>query len=121
MRVRSQNLAVACLRRLRRAVIGVHRRPGFQRGAGKVILSGRTGTTTIEFAILAIPFFMFALFIMEVSYDLYTQAALDTALGTAMRAIQTGNAQNVTNSTAFLTNYVCPNLVGLLECNTKTY
>jgi Flp pilus assembly protein TadG len=121
MRARDQNLVASCLRRLRRAGGGVHRRPGFTRRAANVFLSGRRGTTTIEFAVLAIPFFMFALFIMEVSYDLYTQAALDTALETAMRAIQTGNAQNVTNSTAFLTNYVCPNLAGLLECNSKTF
>lgn len=75
----------------------------------------------MEFALLSIPFFMFLLFILEISYDLYTQAALDAGLHLAVRSVQTGNAQNISNGNNFVTQYLCPSLNGLLECGTSIY
>ncbi len=78
--------------------------------------NARSGAVALEFAILAIPFFMWILYIFELSYDLFTQEALDFALQGAVRQIQTGNAQN-TNGNAFVNTDFCGATKGLLECN----
>jgi hypothetical protein len=75
------------------------------------------GVVAIEFALLAIPFFLVLFFIFEVSLDLFEQEALDSGLHLAARQIQTGNAQNVTNGAAFVAGYLCPDLGELLNCN----
>ena len=75
----------------------------------------------LEFAILAVPMFTFILLIFEVSYDLFTQEALDAGLHQAVRAIQTGRAQNVLNGNDFVNRYMCPSMGGLLECGTHVY
>ena len=77
----------------------------------------RRGAVALEFAILAIPFFLWILFIFELSFDLFTQEALDGALQAAVRQIQTGNAQNLSNGGAFIGDYLCGAAKGLLECN----
>jgi Flp pilus assembly protein TadG len=79
--------------------------------------NARRGAVALEFAILAIPFFMWVLFIFELSYDLFTQEALDAALRSAVRQIQTGNAQGLTTGQDFINAYLCPAASGLLECN----
>jgi Flp pilus assembly protein TadG len=89
-----------------------------RRGRG---LRDRRGTTALEFAILSVPFLLMVLFAMEIAYDLYTQAALDSGMQSAIRQIQTGNAQNVTTGNAFLTQYVCPSMTAVLNCSTNTY
>jgi len=78
--------------------------------------AARRGAVALEFAILAIPFFMWIMFIFELGYDLFTQEALDAALQSAVRQIQTGNAQGVTTGQAFIKSYLCPAARGLLEC-----
>jgi Flp pilus assembly protein TadG len=77
----------------------------------------RGGAVALEFAILSIPFFMWILYIFELSYDLFTQQALDFALQGAVRQIQTGNAQNLASGGAFITSDFCGATKGLLECN----
>ena len=83
-----------------------------QRAAGD-----RRGVAAVEFAILSIPFFLLLFFIFEISMDLFQQEALDAALHMAVRQIQTGNAQNVTNGAAFVSTYMCPYATGVLNCN----
>ena len=81
----------------------------------------RRSAVALEFAILAIPLFMFMLFILELSYDLYTQEALDAGVHEAARQIQTGNAQNAQNANDFIAKYLCPDMRGLLECGSHVY
>ncbi len=81
----------------------------------------RRGVAALEFAIVSVPFFLFLLFVVEISYDLFTQEALDEGLHAAMRSIQTGNAQNVTSASAFITQYMCPSMRGLLECGARLF
>jgi hypothetical protein len=78
-------------------------------------ISGRRGATTLEFAIISIPFLTFVLFVMELSYCLFTQEVVDSALHLAAHQIQTGNAQNATNGNDFITKYLAPKLSGLLS------
>jgi hypothetical protein len=77
----------------------------------------RRGAVALEFAILAFPFFLWLLFIFELSYDLFTQEALDGALQIAVRQIETGNATNLSGGGAFIGDYLCGAAKGLLECN----
>lgn len=80
-------------------------------------LRGRRGAVALEFAILAFPFFLWLLFIFELSFDLFTQEALDGALHAAVRNIQTGTAENLASGSDFISGYLCPAAHGLLECN----
>lgn len=78
---------------------------------------GRQAAVALEFAIVALPFFTWLLFLFELSYDLFTQEALDYALQGAVRQIQTGGAASITSGTAFISQALCPAAKGLLECN----
>jgi Flp pilus assembly protein TadG len=75
------------------------------------------GATAVEFGLVVGPFLLILFFILAVSFDLFQQEALDSALHIAVRQLQTGNAQNVPNGQAFVQNYICPNTQGLLNCN----
>ena len=79
--------------------------------------SDRRGVAAVEFALVSVPFFLTALFVFEIARDLFHQEALDAGLHLAVRQVQTGNAQNVTNGAAFITSYLCPNVNGLLNCS----
>jgi hypothetical protein len=78
---------------------------------------GRRAAVALEFAVVALPFFTWLLFLFELSYDLFTQEALDYALHGAVRQIQTGNATNFTSGKTFIAKALCPAAKGLLECN----
>lgn len=78
---------------------------------------GRRAAVALEFAIVALPFFTWLLFLFELSYDLFTQEALDYALHGAVRQIQTGGATGITSGKAFISQALCPAAKGLLECN----
>ena len=88
---------------------------------GRCRARDRRGIVAMEFALVSIPFFMTMLFILEISYDLYCQEALDYGLHEAVRDIQTGNAQNLANGGSFVSGYLCPHLKGLLECGSSIY
>ncbi len=83
---------------------------------------GDRSAVAMELGIIAIPFFTMFLGVMEMSYDLYVQAALNNAVETAARGVQVGQSQGNTNETSntFIAASVCPNLGGLLDCNLLT-
>jgi Flp pilus assembly protein TadG len=70
----------------------------------------------IEFALAAPPFFIVLFFIVALSLHLFEQELLDLGLHVAVRQVQTGNAQNVVNGTAFINSYLCPATGGMLSC-----
>jgi Flp pilus assembly protein TadG len=72
----------------------------------------------MEFAILSIPLFILLLGVFEASFDLFVQAALDSAVETAARTIQVGSTQGGAGWTSqSLVNAVCPSLSKLLSCS----
>jgi len=85
------------------------------------LLRRRQGSTSLEFAVVALPFMALLLFTFELSYDLFCQEALDAALAAASRQIATGNAQNAQNGATFVANYLCPDAAGLLACNSNVF
>jgi Flp pilus assembly protein TadG len=80
----------------------------------------RRGSTTLEFAIVAFPFIIFLVFLLEIGYDFFAQVALNYGVQTAARQIQIGAAQGANTAAIFQTNYLCPALTGLLPCSSVT-
>lgn len=104
-----------------RVPVGLGRRSATGAVGGRRRRGARAGEVAIEFAILSVALFTFLLFLFEIAYDLYTQEALDAGLHAAVRAIQTGRAQNVLNGSDFVNRFMCPSLRGLLECGSHIY
>jgi Flp pilus assembly protein TadG len=78
---------------------------------------GRRAVMFVEFALVGPPFLFCLVFMLELGYDLYAQEILDYGMQNAARQIQIGNAQSVTSSGQFVTNFFCPIVSGLLNCN----
>jgi Flp pilus assembly protein TadG len=87
---------------------------------GQVLRRDRRGSGTLEFAIVALPFAMFLVFLSEIGYDFFAQVALDYGLQTAARQVQIGSAQNASTAAIFQATYLCPALAGLLPCSAVT-
>jgi Flp pilus assembly protein TadG len=86
--------------------------------AGRVA-ADRRGVVALEFAILSVPLMLLLLGTMEVSYDFYVQAALDSAVQTAARSVQVGATQGAVSGksvAAWVASAVCPSLGKLLDC-----
>ena len=76
-----------------------------------------SGTAAIEFAIIAVPFFLLLVSIFEVGMVMFTQSALQGATQEAARQIRTGNVQaNGDPETAF-EDLLCAELVAAIDCN----
>ena len=80
----------------------------------------RRGGGALEFAVVALPFITFLLFLLELGYDFFAQVALDYGVQTAARQIQIGNAQGASTAAIFQANYLCPAVNGLLPCSAIT-
>jgi Flp pilus assembly protein TadG len=79
-------------------------------------LADRRAAVMVEFAVVGPIFFLLLLVVFEVSYDLYLNEVLDTALQATARQIATGTAQPTTASN-LISGTLCPNALGLLNCN----
>ncbi len=86
------------------------------------LIRDRRCVVSVEFAILAVPFFAMMLGLMEMGYDLYTQAVLDTVVAQAARQIQVGNVVGYAGETSaeLAKLLICPNLHGWLVCQNIT-
>jgi Flp pilus assembly protein TadG len=81
--------------------------------------ASRRGAAAMEFAILALPFFILVLGTMEVGYDFFVQAALSNAVSVAARSVQVGTSQadaTGTSEATWVASAVCPALGGMLNC-----
>ncbi len=83
---------------------------------------GKRGAVAMEFALLAMPLFLFFLGIFEVTYDLFVQEELDSAVEHAARSVQVGNQVGTNGETGgnFAKADVCPALTGGLSCSNLT-
>jgi Flp pilus assembly protein TadG len=92
---------------------------GAARGVASWLRRGGRGAVGMELGIIAVPFFVVFLGVMEVSYDLYVQAELDNAVDLSARGVQVGSSQGSIGMTEkqFLQKAVCNNLGGLLTCD----
>jgi len=81
-------------------------------------LKNREGTAAIEFAILAVPFFMLLFAILELAIVFFINSTLTHAVSEAGRQIRTGNFQSCGTQDAFKT-LVCSNMSGLGNCEKR--
>jgi Flp pilus assembly protein TadG len=91
-----------------------------RRPARPYLRGDQRGSAALEFALVALPFIAFLLFLLEIGYDFFAQVALDYGLQTAARRIQIGNAQDADTASQFKASYLCPALAHLLPCSSIT-
>jgi Flp pilus assembly protein TadG len=84
---------------------------------GRLLRRDRRATVIMELALCGPPFVFGLVFLLELGYDLYAQEMLDYGMEIAARQIQLGNAQGAGTTAVFKTNYFCPAVSGLLDCN----
>lgn len=81
-------------------------------------LKNREGTAAIEFAILAIPFFMLLFAILELAIVFFINSTLNHAVSEAGRQIRVGNFQSCGTQDSFK-QLVCANMRGLGNCDKR--
>lgn len=81
-------------------------------------LKNKEGTAAIEFAILAIPFFMLLFATLELAVVFFINSTLNHAVSEAGRQIRTGNFQSCGTKDSFKT-LVCTNMAGLGNCEKR--
>jgi len=81
-------------------------------------LKNREGTAAIEFAILAIPFFMLLFAILELAIVFFINSTLTHSVSEASRQIRTGNFQACGSQDKFK-ELVCANMQGLGNCEKR--
>jgi hypothetical protein len=81
--------------------------------------AGERGTVMVEFAIVGPVFFLLLFFIFDTAYTFFLQGVLDTSLQATARAIQVGlpSAQTATTGQLVVSQILCPNTLGLINCN----
>src|SRR5271166_2867921 len=79
----------------------------------------RTAATMVEFALIAIPFFMLIIGIIEVGLIFWAGYELENATASAARLVRTGQAQNSGYTVTQLQAQLCQNVVILSSCTTK--
>jgi Flp pilus assembly protein TadG len=76
----------------------------------------RQGSSAVEFALIATPFFMMMFAIIETALIFFANQALETATQDTARLIMTGQAQiGAMSASQFKTN-LCTKLSGLMDC-----
>lgn len=76
-----------------------------------------SGAAAVEFALIAVPFFIILFSIIEVSLVFFANQILDNAVSDAARMIRTGQAQKAGFSETEFKNQVCGGLAGLFDCS----
>ncbi|MBZ0217058.1 MAG: pilus assembly protein, partial [Fimbriimonadaceae bacterium] len=76
---------------------------------------GETGATAVEFAILAFPFLMLLLAVIEVGIVFFATQIMETGVEGAARLIRTGQAQQFSQAQFKLE--VCDRISALFDCN----
>jgi len=73
----------------------------------------------VEFAVIAIPFFLLIIGIIEVGLVFWAGYELENATAAAARLVRTGQAQTSGYTVAQLRSQLCQNVFILSNCNTK--
>lgn len=79
----------------------------------------RKGSAAIEFAILALPFFVVIFAIAEIAVMYFVDSGLDAALNKAVRQVRVGVAKNGNWDAKKFKEVVCDNLSFSFGCSTK--
>lgn len=77
----------------------------------------RSGTTAVEFALIAPPFFALLFAIFETTLFLFGQAMLQNAANEAARLFMTGQVQNAGTTQSQFQTQICPMVSALFTCS----
>jgi Flp pilus assembly protein TadG len=83
----------------------------------KRFLRSRKGTTAIEFALIALPFFLLLFGIIETTMIYFANAVLENGLEVVARKIRTGQVQTQSLSEQDVKNLLCAEIDALLACD----
>ena len=84
----------------------------------RFLVKDKQGATAIEFALLAMPFFIMLFGVMEVALMFFTDSTLSAALQTSVREIRTGSAQTAALDINGFKAKVCNNMAYAFNCST---
>jgi Flp pilus assembly protein TadG len=87
------------------------------RHAGRLV-ADNAGATAVEFAIIALPFLLMLMEVLQSALFVYFAGQLDHATQSAARQILTGSMQNASlTASQFRTQLLCPLLPSVMSCN----
>lgn len=84
-------------------------------------LLNSSGTTTIEFAILAFPFLILILAILDLALMFFSDSMLDEGLSTIARKIKTGQITTANTSQASLKSLFCSSIASVFDCDKSVF
>jgi Flp pilus assembly protein TadG len=79
------------------------------------------GSAAIEFAMVALPFFLLVFAILQTSIVFFAGQTLETAASNVSRLILTGQAQSASWSAAQFKTQVCNQIYGIFNCDANVY
>jgi Flp pilus assembly protein TadG len=79
------------------------------------------GATVIEFALVAMPFFLLLMALIEVTTSYFATIQLENGLETVARQIRTGEIQAANLTAAQFKNLLCNNVAPLIPCDANLY
>lgn len=79
----------------------------------------QSGSVAVEFAMIAIPFFLFIFALIETALIIFSSVGLDIALGEAARQIRTGQVQAAGLTQAQFRQLVCDSAPSYFDCADK--
>jgi len=92
-------------------------------GALRHFVADKSGSTIVEFAMIALPLFFMIIGIIEIGYGNFTQSRMDAAIQSTARLIMTGVVQNTQangqplTAQQFRDQILCPKLPSTMNCN----
>ena len=95
-------------------------RGGFWR-AGLRLHRNENGATTVEFALIALPFFALLFAILETGMAFFAANVLETAVTNSARLIRTGQAQTQGITAQTFKDSICSQLVYMFNCSSGLY
>jgi Flp pilus assembly pilin Flp len=78
------------------------------------------GATAIEFALLAGPFLLIVLGLLEIGVQYFTSTSFESAVQRSSRLIRTGQAQQASMTLDTLRKAVCADIYNLFDCEKNT-
>lgn len=79
----------------------------------------QNGSVAVEFAMIALPFFLFIFALIETALIIFSSIGLDMALGEASRQIRTGQVQAAGLTREQFHQLVCDGAPGYFDCSDK--
>ena len=104
-------------------VLSFSKTPSKRRSLAARFARGRTGSTAVEFAMIALPFLALIMGIIEISMIYLVSTTLENATADVARKVRTGELQTsgtTQNKTTFIAA-ICSELTWLSSCTTNLY